>query len=54
MERELIVERTRAGLQAARCQGRGGGRKRQMTDQDSGCKKAFSKWDAAIRVGTEF
>lgn len=32
MERELIVERTRAGLIAARQQGRTGGRKRQMTD----------------------
>jgi DNA invertase Pin-like site-specific DNA recombinase len=33
MERELILERTRAGLEAARGQGRvGGGRKRQMTD----------------------
>jgi DNA invertase Pin-like site-specific DNA recombinase len=32
MERELIVERTCAGLQAARRQGRVGGRKRQMTD----------------------
>ena len=32
MERELIIERTRAGLQAARRQGRVGGRKRQMTD----------------------
>jgi DNA invertase Pin-like site-specific DNA recombinase len=32
MERELIVERTRAGLQAARQQGRIGGRKRKMTD----------------------
>jgi DNA invertase Pin-like site-specific DNA recombinase len=32
MERELILERTRAGLDAARCQGRVGGRKRQMTD----------------------
>jgi DNA invertase Pin-like site-specific DNA recombinase len=31
MERELIMERTRAGLQAARRQGRVGGRKRQMT-----------------------
>ena len=31
-ERELIVERTRAGLQTARRQGRVGGRKRQMTD----------------------
>jgi len=32
MERELIVERTRAGLAAAKMQGRTGGRKRQMTD----------------------
>jgi DNA invertase Pin-like site-specific DNA recombinase len=32
MERELIVERTRAGLLAARQQGRIGGRKRKMTD----------------------
>jgi DNA invertase Pin-like site-specific DNA recombinase len=32
MERELILERTRAGLEAARLQGRVGGRKRQMTD----------------------
>ncbi len=32
MERELIVERTQAGLIAARGQGRIGGRKRLMTD----------------------
>jgi DNA invertase Pin-like site-specific DNA recombinase len=32
MERELIVERTRAGLAAARMLGRIGGRKRRMTD----------------------
>ena len=32
MERELIVERTRAGLAVARKLGRIGGRKRQMTD----------------------
>lgn len=31
MERELIAERTRAGLEAARKRGRVGGRKRQMT-----------------------
>jgi DNA invertase Pin-like site-specific DNA recombinase len=31
MERELIVERTRAGLAAARKRGRVGGRKRLMT-----------------------
>jgi DNA invertase Pin-like site-specific DNA recombinase len=33
MARELIVERTRAGLDAARRQGRVGGRKRLMTDK---------------------
>ena len=32
MERELIVERTRAGLEVARALGRTGGRKRSMTD----------------------
>jgi len=32
MERELIVERTRAGLEVARQLGRKGGRKRQMTE----------------------
>jgi DNA invertase Pin-like site-specific DNA recombinase len=32
MERELLVERTRAGLDAARKRGRVGGRKRSMTD----------------------
>jgi len=32
MERELTVERTRAGLEIARQLGRPGGRKRQMTD----------------------
>ncbi|WP_369021749.1 recombinase family protein [Paenarthrobacter ureafaciens] len=32
MERELMIERTQAGLQAAREQGRVGGRKRVMTD----------------------
>ena len=32
MERELTIERTRAGLEVARKLGRKGGRKRQMTD----------------------
>lgn len=32
MERELMVERTQAGLHAARDQGRVGGRKRVMTE----------------------
>ena len=34
MERELIVERTRAGLEVARQLGRMGGRKRQMTESN--------------------
>jgi DNA invertase Pin-like site-specific DNA recombinase len=33
MERELIVERTRAGLAAARAQGRIGGRRPKLTEQ---------------------
>jgi len=33
MERELIVERTKAGLEAAKKMGRVGGRKRKMTDK---------------------
>jgi DNA invertase Pin-like site-specific DNA recombinase len=32
MERELTVERTRAGLEVARSLGRVGGRRRKMTD----------------------
>ena len=32
MERDLTVERTRAGLEAARRQGRTGGRKRKIDD----------------------
>ena len=32
MERELLVERTQAGLEAARKRGRVGGRKRSVTD----------------------
>ena len=44
MDRELIVERTKAGLEAARLQGRVGGRKRQMTD---------SKIESAKRLLTD-
>jgi len=33
MERDLIIERTRAGLEAARKRGRVGGRKRVMTEE---------------------
>ncbi|MCB1599138.1 MAG: hypothetical protein KDI66_03860 [Xanthomonadales bacterium] len=32
MERELIAERTRAGLAVARQNGRAGGRERRMTE----------------------
>ena len=32
MERDLTIERTRAGLESARKLGRKGGRKRKMTD----------------------
>jgi len=43
MERELIVERTRAGLDAARRLGRRGGRKRRMTDSKiAAAKKLLS------------
>lgn len=44
MERELLVERTQAGLEAARKRGRVGGRKRSMTD---------SKLTAAKRLLTD-
>jgi DNA invertase Pin-like site-specific DNA recombinase len=44
MERELILERTPAGLEAARCQGRVGGRKRRMTDGE--VQAARSYWQA--------
>jgi len=39
MERELTVERTRAGLEIARQSGRRGGRKRQMTDSKTASAK---------------
>ena len=43
MERELTVERTRAGLEVARQLGRTGGRKRQMTDSKiASAKKLLS------------
>ena len=44
MERELTVERTRAGLEVARRLGRKGGRKRQMTDSKiESAKKLLAK-----------
>ena len=54
MERELILERTRAGLEAARCAGRVGGRKRRMTDgKVQAARKAIGKRDAAQRGGAQ-
>jgi DNA invertase Pin-like site-specific DNA recombinase len=41
MERELMVERTQAGLKAARQQGRTGGRRRQMTDSKISAAKSL-------------
>jgi len=41
MERELLVERTQAGLAAAKRQGRVGGRKRRMTDPKVQAAKKF-------------
>lgn len=44
MERELTVERTRAGLEVAKQLGRRGGRKRQMTDSKiEAAKKLLAK-----------
>ena len=56
MERELILERTRAGLQAARRQGRVGGRKRQMNDSKIQAAKkllASGQSRAATRGGAQ-
>jgi len=61
MERELITERTRAGLEAARKRGRVGGRKRQMTDSkisaarkllDSGASPKIVAHDLGVSVPT--
>ena len=41
MERELTIERTRAGLEVARKLGRKGGRKRQMTDNKIKSAKSY-------------
>ena len=51
MERELIVERTRAGLEVARQLGRTGGRKRLMTDSKvKSAKKLLSSGVSARDV----
>jgi len=53
MERELIVERTRAGLDVARQLGRTGGRKRQMTESKiKAAKKLLSSGVAARDVAS--
>ena len=51
MERELIMERTRAGRPAPRtC---GGSKASDDRQQGSGCKKAIGKRDAATRGGKQ-
>lgn len=49
MERELIAERTRAGLAAARKLGRVGGRKRRMTDSKIASARKLLQSGAAPR-----
>ncbi len=56
MERELLAERTRAGLAAARRRGRVGGRKRRMTpgkveSARKLLKDGMSPWDVAQSLG---
>lgn len=50
MERELIVERTRAGLAAARAEGRVGGRRPKFSQDECLSATAFSK---SNRSGTQ-
>ena len=51
MERELILERTRAGLEVARGQGRVGGRKRRMTDDKvQAARKLFESGAPPLEV----
>ena len=49
MERDLTVERTKAGLDAARRQGRTGGRKRKMDDSKITVAKRLLHDDIAPR-----
>ena len=54
MERELMLERTKAGLDAARLKGRVGGRKRKMTDSKiSAAKKLLSSGELPKDVAKE-
>lgn len=50
-ERDLIVERTRSGLEAARARGRVGGRPRVGTEKDR--VRAFKMYDANILSNAE-
>ena len=54
MERDLTAERTRAGLDAARRQGRTGGRKRKMTDSKiSAAKRLLQDGTAPRKVAKD-
>lgn len=50
-ERDLIAERTRDGLKAARARGRCGGRPRLGTDKDK--KQALAMYDANVMTNAE-
>jgi DNA invertase Pin-like site-specific DNA recombinase len=50
MERELTIERTRAGLATARKLGRVGGRKRQMTDSKIASVKKLLARRSILRI----
>ena len=52
MERELTIERTRAGLELARKLGRKGGRKRQMTDSKIKSAKKLLASGVPLRDGS--
>ena len=55
MERELIVERTRAGLEAARAQGRIGGRRPKLTvDQWAQAGRLIAAGESSQRVALIF
>ena len=53
MERDLTVERTQAGLEAARRQGRTGGRKRKMTDTKINSAKRLLQGGVSPRAVAE-
>lgn len=53
MERELLIERTKAGLEAARKRGRTGGRKRKMTDSKLETAKKLLKEEVSPKEVAE-